>query len=209
MTPKITDDQIELGATALCRFNGKPFHDECDPICERCKKTAAFILEAALDRRTGPKCRRVEWDDVKTYRRRVTLGGRRKTDAGDFTGLPKKSARLARESAEKSKRASPEEEIPVSEGMREAGASAFQAYRNFSRGTISGEVIDALCEAYRAMRRKELEAAPSGASCAAKTETGARAETTTGFSVRRVQYLHARAGDDGMSTNHRRKTDAE
>lgn len=61
-------------------------------------------LEAALDRRTGPKCRRVEYDDVDFYQRRgmskPSSIGRRSCDTS-WTALPKKSSRLAREAAER------------------------------------------------------------------------------------------------------------
>ena len=86
---------------------------------------AAFyrqILEAALDRRVGPKCRRVEWDDVGVHglARGWSSKGRRSTDKNYFQDLPRKSSRLAREAAEK-------EEIEVSAEMRRAGRAAGHA----------------------------------------------------------------------------------
>ena len=125
-------------------------------------------LEAALDRRTGDKCRRVEKDDLSWSwwdygRRRPEKTGRRKDDIRYWRNLPAKSSRLAREAAEKAK-AEPEE-IPVSEGMRRAG---WLRYLN-ARGVIAADAMNitdeyAMQESYRAMeraRREELKGKPS------------------------------------------------
>jgi hypothetical protein len=143
-------------------------------------------LEAALDRRTGPKCRRVEFDDT-SYLSRRKLYGRRHDDELK-NSLPRKSSRLAREAAEKAA-----QEIEVSEGMIDAGAAQWRG--------VCGDRTGAAA-VYRAMervRREELKAqgAPSGASVPVKPKAGvetAHAETVAvGFQTNR---------DDGLASLH-------
>ena len=126
-----------------------------------CKDTKAG-LEAALDRRTGPKCRRKELDDIPpsypTRRSEINGSGRRPTDTSPWESLPRKSARLAREAAER------KEEIVVSPKMKREG------YYAFCGGPRAEHYEDALARAYVEMeraRREELKgqvAAPCGAS---------------------------------------------
>lgn len=112
---------------------------------------AKFFLYAALERRTGPKDRRVEWDDTgggwRYLLRPLRAGyGRRETDRART--LPLKSDRLKRESEERAK-----EEIPVSEGMDKVAIHTFLA-----RG-MKGISLDDCRALYRAMEKVRREEA--------------------------------------------------
>lgn len=95
----IDDDMVERAARAVfgqSSLEQGSFWGIANP-------RAAFrtALEAALDRRTGPKDRRAEWDDTYQVlnRRCHPYAGRRK-DGADYVLLPRKSARLKREAEE-------------------------------------------------------------------------------------------------------------
>lgn len=77
-----------------------------DAMVERASRAYYAALDAALDRRTGPKCRRIEnADDYEDHpkRRNWMNTGRRNGDVPSGR-LPRKSARLAREAAEREER---------------------------------------------------------------------------------------------------------
>lgn len=96
----IDDDMVERAARAVfgqSSLEQGSFWGIANP-------RAAFrtALEAALDRRTGPKDRRAEWDDTYQVlnRRCHPYAGRRK-DGADYVLLPRKSDRLKREAEER------------------------------------------------------------------------------------------------------------
>lgn len=211
-SPKITDDMVEHALAVWPRF----------PVCTVSQAQAALrrALEAALDRRVGPKCRRVEVDDVspaRPTRRHHGCKGRRSTEKDYWYELPRKSARLARESAEKAK-----EEIEVSEGMRKAGADEVRRLHATNRAAMSRgaqvdvysiETYDAelIWRAMERVRREESRAAPCGASDARQGACDASAAMTTGRVVdpwtwHDAARPHGRAGEL-PSFLHRRKDD--
>ena len=137
---EITEEMVELAATALCRANGKPFHDECDPLCVKCRKTAAFVLQAAL------------------------------TPA--------------------------EPEIPVSEGMRRAGAMATEhmAQHTADFACSQSEAIYKAMVAQK-LREEAKEAAPYGANEALSYKSCAACGCSYRAMVGHVCERNRRKGD--------------
>lgn len=93
----IDDDMVERAARAVfgqSSLEQGSFWGIANP-------RAAFrmALEAALDRRTGPKDRRVEQDDTCDWSRRMSNFGQRDDDKC-WADPPRKSARLKREAEE-------------------------------------------------------------------------------------------------------------
>ena len=145
---------------------------------------------AALDRRVGPKCRRVEWNDVDSPDRRLRLGhkeyGRRNTDTTSPTTLSTKSSRLAREAAEK-------EEIPVSDLMRQAGASALDSF-HWQEPANRADTTYRVMERVRREEQKGLQGAPYGASFRPIAECHRRAGDGP-VGAGSIWRAHRRAGD--------------
>ena len=126
---------------------------------ETMREAMRCALEAALERRTGPKCRRVEWDDTQYFpgfaRRWSNAAGRRATDSDQ--PLQRKSRRLAEEKAKS------EPDIPVSEGMcLEGGQALRDCCILHLRGPhdvweLKADDPDVVKKIFRAMEKKRRE----------------------------------------------------
>ncbi len=160
---RITDAQVERACRIV--WDVKPL----GTVLPDLKRRMGEALEAALDRRTGPKCRRAEQDDTGVYGQRGVLShgangvGRRSGDKS-WMDLPKKSSRLAREAAEE-----PPHKVSVS--MMAAGRESIRLFEYEPRGkSINPEkhyllTLHDVIEAHRAMervRREELKGSAEG-----------------------------------------------
>lgn len=134
----IDDDMIErfIGAGG-CYQRGKTVHE-----------SVRMGLQAALDRRTGPKDRRVEQDDTCSWSRRMSNFGRRDDDKC-WVDLPHKSERLKREAEEREKQKA--QEIYLSEEMLFAADLLRAECRHKGLDNPSDTQI------YRAMRLQEMK----------------------------------------------------
>ena len=202
--PQIDDAMVERAFRWLNEhafFGGEPFSES--------RRQVRCALEAALDRRTGPTCRRSEYDDLGAYQRRGMTApsgiGRRIGDTS-WTDLPRKTVRLAREAAE---------EIAVSEGMVTAGTDAWNDW--LSAPVPSPRTnIPFIAKMYRAMERVRREEQNAGRVIMSGTAT----EPVGGFYAPKDQVMgtpyciHERSTDAPRSPGswirmHRRKDDEQ
>lgn len=151
----ITDDMIERAAKAADRevAAASAYARDTDTwMCWNNEKIARVALEAALDRRTGPKDRRVEWDDDEGMARRHSWHtcGRRHDDK-PYYRLPSKSDRLKREAEAKA------QEIHVSDGMKDVGLEILLQNIGVDRDTPTAVIAKAVATIYRAMRLQEMK----------------------------------------------------
>ena len=150
----ITDDMIER--LARCEYEedwGGGSWEEAPDGSKRLRLDISRAhLQVALDQRTGPKDRRVEYDPGFPEIRRVSSAnyewGRRKDDA-PYVNLPRKSDRLKREAEARA------QEIHVSHEMISEGAKAYDDHGfMFGKGSTSQGVFECV---YRAMRLQEMK----------------------------------------------------
>lgn len=142
----IDDDMVERAARAVfgqSSLEQGSFWGIANP-------RAAFrtALEAALDRRTGPKDRRVEQDDTCGWSRRMSNFGRRDDDKC-WVDLPRKSDRLKREAEEVKEKASVHEMICELEILLQN--------IGVDRDTPTAVIAKAVATIYRAMRLQEMK----------------------------------------------------
>jgi hypothetical protein len=186
--PLIDDDMVKrfIGAGG-CYQRGKSV-DQC----------VREGLEAALDRRTGPKCRRIERDydaanalqEGRLFKAGRDLGSNgRRSDDPDWTALPSKSSRLAREAAEKA------EEIPVTQAMIEAARKGYWAAVN--DGHAGDDAYAASIREAERVRREEETAKQVETGC----QTGCGQGAPCGASIASPQggWLHKRCSDTGTA----------